>query len=322
MKDKRFFLISSSVSLLLIVANFPLFIKSLGSSQIAIPRMKQAAQQVKIEGVRKHEQEFWNSIKEIDFDPIKKKSDIPQVQPTLSQIYKPQQTPLEVSQKKPEKPYTRFLLLGDSIIYALSVEFENAMKKSSYKYDTLKVEYKISTGLNRIDFYNWYLKTPQVINKYKPDIMIVVFGGNDDQDILDTKNIYRAELTPAWEKAYQERVERYAKLLEKSSVRKVYWIGHPISNLARYNKFFPIFNKIYQKVADASAKIEYVDCWDIFAVNGKFAPVVANKSGKKGQVRTSDGVHFTLHGANILVNRLMEKMVKDKVLQPKPKSEK
>ncbi|MEB3218499.1 MAG: hypothetical protein VKN72_20000 [Nostocales cyanobacterium 94392] len=43
--------------------------------------------------------------------------------------------------------------------------------------------------------------------------------------------------------------------------------------------------------------------------------VRANKSGKKGRVRTKDGCHFTHHGARILADNLIDKMDQNGVLQ-------
>jgi len=299
MKDFRFLLIASLGAITLTILNYPSVIKSLGSSKFANTELKQAARQVKIEGFRKTEAEFWNNIKEIEFDDNSQSTEKDTVEIVLSQ-------PIKV--KKQEKPLSKFLLIGDSIMYAFGVEFENAARKSDFKFDEIKVDSKISTGLNRIDFFDWYARTPQLISKYNPDAVVVLFGGNDDQDILDKDGKYRAELTPEWKAAYKERVERYAKLLNESSAKKVYWIGHPISNVPRYSKFFTIFNEIYQKVLETYPKIEFVDNWDTFAVNGKFNPIVANKSRKKGRVRTKDGYHFTHHGAKIIADNLIQKM--------------
>lgn len=321
MKDKQFLLITSLASLLLILFNYPLFIKSISSSKLATQQIKLAARKAEFKGWKKAEAQFWDSIKEVDLDTVKQKTETAQIVKTnLASIEKKQPLAKDI-ERKPKPPLTRYLLAGDSIMYALGVGLQNGIKKSLYKVDAVNVDFKISSGLNRIDFYDWYARTPQIIAKYNPEVMVVIFGGNDDQDILDKNGVYRTQLTPEWEKAYQERVERYAKLIEKSSVKKVYWVGHPISNKPRYNKFFTIFNKIYQNVASSNPKIEFIDCWDVFAKNNKFNAVVANKSGKKRQVRTRDGIHFTQHGANIIADVVIEKMIKDRVLQRKEKSE-
>ena len=321
MKDFRILLIASLGTLVLTVINYPLVIKSLGSSKLANNQLKQAAREVKIEGFRKTETEFWNSIKEIEFEdtsqPLRESQNGKNNPTEKNSLLQPGEQPInELTEvKEKEKPLTRFLFVGDSIMYTFGVEFENAAKKSDFKFDEIKVDFKISTGLNRIDFFDWYARTSQLISKYNPDAVVVIFGGNDDQAILDIDGKFRAELTPEWKLAYQERVERYAKLLNESSVRKVYWIGHAFTNVPRNHKFISIFNEIYQKVSETYPQIDFVDNWNTFAINDNFKPIVANKSGKKGRVRTKDGSHFTHHGARILADNFMEIMNKDGVLQ-------
>ncbi|MBD2299109.1 DUF459 domain-containing protein [Nostoc sp. FACHB-190] len=324
MQDLKFLALCGLVTYSLVMVNEPIFLKSLGSSPIAPSEVKQIAQQVELEGLSKVESDFWDSIKEIDGKsqataqatevPIKPEPQIPKKPETT--IPTPSVTSPPIKQAEPAK---RFLLLGDSIMSFLGVAFENDVKKSDYGLESIKVFYKISTGLNRIDFYDWYSRTRELIQQNNPDIMVVIFGGNDDQNILDANKKLYAELTPEWEKAYEERVERYAKLLDEYPVKKVYWIGHPISNVARYNKFFPIFNRIYQKVSAVHPKIEFVDYWNTFAVNGKFSPIAADSTGRKARVRYNDGLHPTEHGAKIMIEILKKRMIDEGVLKPKLK---
>lgn len=330
MRDFKFLALCSLVVSSLIIVNKPLFLKSLGSSQLATSQIKQAAQQIKLAGFRKTESDFWDSIKEIDQESqvnvyakelnlnIEHKLGTDIKIPTNQENTTQDEllTSLTVKQAEPSK---RFLLLGDSIMGFLGVAFENNIKKSDYDLEMIKVFYKISTGLNRIDFYDWYSHTRDLIQQYDPDVMVVIFGGNDDQNILDVNKKAQAELTPEWEKAYEERVERYAKLLDEYPVKKVYWIGHPMSNVARYNKFFPIFNRIYKKVSAAHSKIEFVDYWNTFAVNGKFSPIAADSTGRKARVRYNDGLHPTEHGSKIMIEILKKRMIEEGILQPKSK---
>lgn len=315
MKDFRFLLIASLGTLVLTVVNYPLVVKSLGSSKLANVQLKQASRQVKIEGFRKIETEFWNSIKEIEFDDTSQNTKSNPTEKT-SLLEPAEQSTIESTEvEKQRKPLTRFLLVGDSIMQAFGVEFQNAAKKSDFKFDQIKVDSRHSTGLNRIDYFDWYAKTPQLISKYNPDAVVIIFGGNDDQGILDKEGKSRTPLSPEWKAVYRERVERYAKLINESSVKKAYWIGHPTSNVARYRKFFLVANQIYRNVSEAYPKLEFIDNWETFAVNGNFNPIAANKSGKKGRVRTKDGYHLTNHGANILADNLIQKMNEDGVLQ-------
>lgn len=331
MKDRNFLLLAISVIFTLIFSNLTLFIKSLSSSKFAPPLLKQTAETLKIEGYRKTEQAFWNTFKEINLEQANTSSEIaisppPSRKPPkeVSQTQQKQET--KQPNKKPalnkrqaEKPYSRFLVVGDSIVLDVGVQLQSTLLKS-YKISQIKIDYKISTGLSRIDYYDWYSRTTQLIKSYQPDVLVVMFGGNDDKDIIDFQGKYRTTLTPEWKKAYRERVEKYAKLASAPPVRKVYWIGQPISSRPRYSKFFSIFNEIYRDVSKKYPKVEYISSWEKFSVNDKFAPILADKSGKRGYVKANDGVHLTPHGAKILSDLVIDKMLQDKVLKkPEPK---
>jgi len=331
MKDREFLLLVCLVSLTLIFSNFSLFLKSLASSSFLQPPIKQAAQQLKLEGFRQTEQAFWNQIKDVNLDQLSSPTEVatlnnlavsPQPKPLASP---PAKKPISSPPLKPkpqvEKPYTRFLFVGDSIMFDLGIKLQSSLRKT-YKISNTKLDYKVSSGLNRIDYYNWYNRTTTLLKSYKPDVIVVLFGGNDGQDITDKNGRYRRLFTKEWEKAYQERVERYAKLLSVSSVRKVYWVGQPMSRQSRYNRIFSQLNKIYQNVSQSHTKIEYISTWETFASGGKYVAVVADKSGKRRSVKINDGVHFTSHGANIISDVVLEQMKKDKIIMLKPKPSK
>ncbi|MEG4043609.1 DUF459 domain-containing protein [Microcoleus sp. Pol17_C1] len=324
MKDREFLLIVTSVILTLIFSNLSLFLKSFASTPFASAEIKEAARQIEIDGFRKSEQDFWSKIKDINFDSLPKEPEISSVQ---TETKAPVEPPKSATAKKPTpakkttpakpkltRPYRRFLFIGDSVMFDLGIQLQYTLKKKYNIADT-KIDYKVATGLNRIDYYDWYARTRQVINNYQPDVVIVLFGANDRQNIIDSQGKGRAVMTKEWQKAYQERVERYANLLDSSSVRKVYWVGQSMPNKSSYLQAFPIMNDIYKNASKSSAKIEFVSTWDTFAPGGRFVPVVANKSGKRGYVKNNDGLHFTSHGAQIISDLLVDQMVSDKILK-------
>ncbi len=241
----------------------------------------------------------------------------------ISQI--PSQT-IDSNFKCPEKTpvinevnnnYPSFLFIGDSIMKFVGESTESKLKKS-YNTKEIIVDFKISSGLNRIDFYDWYSRTPQVIECYKPDVIVIMFGGNDYQNIKDDQGKSFSVFKSEWKEVYRKRVEKYAQLVSDSSVKKVYWVGQPISNKYQYNKIFPLLNTIYEDVSKSYSKIKFVDTWKSFVVNGKFSLVVSDRSGKKGKVRVKDGVHITYHGSNILADLIIDKMLEDHMLTLSP----
>ncbi len=316
MKDREFLLIVTSVILTLIFSNLSLFLKSFASTPFASPEIKQAARQIEIDGFRKSEQDFWSQIKDINFDSLPQKSELPPVKTATKAAIAPQKPAKKPTPAKPKltRPYRKFLFIGDSVMFDLGIQLQYTLKKK-YNISDTKIDYKVSTGLNRIDYYDWYARTRQIINNYQPDVVIVLFGANDPQNITDSQGKGRVFMTQEWQKAYQERVERYANLLDSSSVRKVYWIGQSIPKKSFYVKAFPVMNDIYKTASKSSAKIEFISTWETFAKGGKFVPVVANKSGKRGYVKNNDGLHFTSHGAQIISDLIVDEMVTDKILK-------
>ena len=325
MRDKEILLIVTSVILTLIFTNLSLFLKSFSSTPFASSEIKQVARQMKTDSFRKSEQDFWSKIKDIDFDKASSKSASSAVKTEQKPAIQAKKTTAKPAKKtiaaKPKltRPYRKFLFVGDSVMLDLGTQLQYTLKEKYNIADT-KLDYKSSTGLNRIDYYDWYARTSQLINDYQPDVIIVLFGGNDTQDINDYQGKYRAIMTKEWQKAYQERVNKYAELLKYSSVQKVYWIGQSISNKSFYLNQFPIMNDIYKKASKVSGRIQFISTWDTFAEGGQFTPVVADKSGKRGYVKVNDGLHFTSHGAQIISDLIVDKMAADKVLKvPKKK---
>ncbi|MEG4088735.1 DUF459 domain-containing protein [Microcoleus sp. Pol12B4] len=318
MKDREILLIVTSVILTLIFSNLSLFLKSFASTPFASAEIKQAARQIEIDGFRKSEQDFWSKMKDINFESLPKEPELPPVKTETKAAVEPPK-PATAKKETPAKPkltrpYRRFLFIGDSVMFDLGIQLQYTLKKKYNIADT-KIDYKVSTGLNRIDYYDWYARTRQVINNYQPDVVIVLFGANDPQNIIDVQGKARVVMTKEWQKAYQERVERYAKLLDSSSVRKVYWIGQSIPKKSFYLKAFPIMNEIYKNASKSSSKIEFISTWETFGQAGKLVPVVANKSGKRGYVKNNDGLHFTSHGAQIISDLIVDQMVRDKILK-------
>lgn len=318
MKDREILLIVTSVILTLIFSNLALFLKSFSSTPFASREIKQAARQIELDGFRKSEQDFWRRIKDLDFDSP------PQKNPTAKTEKRPIAPTKKTTKKSAKKPrltrqYRRFLFLGDSVMLDLGTQLQYSLKEK-YNIANTKLDYKVSSGLNRIDYYDWYARTRDIIGDYQPDVMVVIFGGNDTQDIADFQGKYRVVGTKEWQKAYRERVEKYAKLLAASPIGKVYWIGQSRSNKSQYRRLFPMMNEIYRDVSKSHPKITFISTWDTFAQGSEFAPVVADKSGKRGYVKVNDGLHFTLHGSRIVSDLIVDKMVADRILKsPKKK---
>jgi len=213
-------------------------------------------------------------------------------------------------------PPLKFLIIGDSMVL---VGFGPAIENMLISYSGISVvrEGQYSTGLNRIDYFDWYSYTDQLIAQHNPDILVVMFGANDGQGIVDTNGTAYQLFTPEWETVYQDRVDRYLAIFSEK-VDTIYWVGHPITDSSDFLPKFTIMNQLYKNGCEDYENVKYVDTWSVFAVNGVSASVVADSSGLSQIVKQSDGVHVTDHGGKILAEFVFGQLSEDIDFNAKP----
>ncbi len=151
-----------------------------------------------------------------------------------------------------------------------------------------------SSGFVRNDIVDWPVRAGELIGEIKPDYVVVLLGTNDRQLLRDGRRKLKKR-TPAWDKAYNDRVDRLAATLQQSKVPFT-WMGLPPVRFNRMNKDFLEFNTIYRKSATAAGG-QFVDVWDGFAnASGEYIRSGPDVSGQIVLLRSKDGVNFTRAG--------------------------
>ena len=106
-------------------------------------------------------------------------------------------------------PLTRVLLLGDSMIATgFGVKLESLLDKTAGIVAYRKG--KSASGLARPDFYDWMSEGRHQALAREPDVVIVMLGGNDGQDLTTNGPSKRRVRwgSEAWNDAYAARVDR------------------------------------------------------------------------------------------------------------------
>ncbi len=206
-------------------------------------------------------------------------------------------------------PPLNFLIVGDSLVIQ---SFGVLTEQKLFSYEGVDVyrEGHYSTGLNRIDYYDWYAKTQELIDSFEPDVLIIFIGSNDGQGIVAYDGAVHKWPSPGWDVAYRERIHKYMEDFSPQ-VSKLYWIGHPVPKTDNFNLKFTKMNEIYSSESLNFDNIVFINSWDRFTVNGVYSPTVADDSGLSQYVKSSDGVHLTPHGGKILTELLFTYMEKD-----------
>lgn len=216
------------------------------------------------------------------------------------------------------QPPLKILLIGDSLVeWGFGNQFES--KVSAYNGITVVRKFKNSSGLNRTDYFDWYSYTKELVSAEKPDVLVIFMGANDGQNIrADDGNAYTMDNVVNWDNTYRKRVSRF---LEENheSIKYIFWIGHPIPRTSDFHNKFVRMNPIYESECALYSNCIYVNSWDRFAINGSFVSRLADNNGTVAEVKSSDGVHLTSHGGNILTDLIIDYLnIKINLGEPRP----
>lgn len=151
-----------------------------------------------------------------------------------------------------------------------------------------------NTGLIRADSYDWNANLPAILNETQPDLIAVVFGANDRQQLRDGKT-RSAVRSPTWETAYTARIDGIVDTL-KLYGRPFFWVGAPPMRNTSASSDMVYFNGLF-KPRVQEVRGHFVDIWNGFAnEDGNYITSGPDVEGQVRQLRTGDGINFTRAG--------------------------
>jgi len=189
----------------------------------------------------------------------------------------------------------RVLVVGDSFAIGLGLGVARALDTPLVK---LVQQGREATGLARPDYFNWFSQVRTDVQRFKPDIIVAMFGGNDFQSLVVPGGtpIPRNDVV-AWSDLYRQRVAEMMREATAGGARLV-WVGLPPSKSPVLTDVgVHRMNDIYQAEASVIPGVVYLDSWPLFAKNGGYSAYLPiGAGGRMTQARESDGVHFTFAG--------------------------
>ena len=129
-----------------------------------------------------------------------------------------------------------------------------------------ELNYKVSSGLARPDFYNWPVELAAVLPQADPDIVVATFGGNDSQGL----SVPGDDLTfivgdpvaneAEWTEEYTRRAGEMMDLLLEND-RTVIWVGIPNDDNAEVTAKLAIQDGAVRAAAAARPEVVFIDTW-------------------------------------------------------------
>jgi hypothetical protein len=217
--------------------------------------------------------------------------------------------PVVESHRKPGPPTADnpavLYIAGDSDAGSIGPSLQRLASKTGVVKSVL--DYKVSSGLTRPDFFDWPKHVQKKIPEVGPQIVVVTFGGNDAQDIkVDGKGY--AVGTPQWSAEYGKRVGAMMDYLSADG-RSLIWVGIPNAQSESLTKRLTVLRDVVLAEAAKRPNVSLVDAWPMFSgVSGGYADYV-RVDGQFKLVRADDGFHLNQTGADLLAKAIDEKVV-------------
>lgn len=292
-------LIACIAAVVLIITNF----ESVSKDVAFFESFKQTETYKSYLAVKSSEAAFWSDIKGTKSNTGEITNILNNAPPTEVQNPKTPIAPQKIT------PPVKFLLVGDSMML---VGFGPALENSLLKYNGVSVvrEGVYSTGLNRIDYFDWFTKTDELITLHKPDVLIVMFGANDGQGIKDKEGKPHELGSESWKEVYRQRVNVYLSRTAPK-LKKIYWVGHPITGNDNFLAKFQAMNPIYEAECAKFPNAVFINTWERFAVNGTYSQTISDDNGLRQIAKQSDGVHVTDFGGRVLTDFVLKTVLKD-----------
>jgi hypothetical protein len=168
------------------------------------------------------------------------------------------------------------------------------------------VDYRVSSGLARPDYFNWPAQLAHDVSTLNPQIVVLMLGSNDNQPIVAPNGHTYAFGSNGWKDEYHRRVGAVMDQLIARN-RWVVYVGVPI--LATRNDQWPVINTVIEEEAAKRSRAVYIDSFSLFQdPNGNYTQHLPNSKGQLVEVRTDDGIHFQRAGGDLLAHRTLEVM--------------
>jgi hypothetical protein len=197
----------------------------------------------------------------------------------------------------------RVAVVGDSLASGLGVYLERVLKPSLVR---VSRQGRISTGLARPDYFNWPAALAEIVDNFRPDLIVVMLGENDNQALRDAAGDEQTQVgTFDWPSAYGDRVKDFMNLATSKGARVV-WVGLPIvSDKGRWG-IIERQNDVFESSAKATDDVAFLDTWDMFAAPDGGYTAYHRDGDNVELIRESDGLHFNATGYDLLARDVVE----------------
>lgn len=194
------------------------------------------------------------------------------------------------------------LVIGDAIGGGLGAGLQR-MAEQQGSYD-VTIRFNEESGFARPEVYDWAATIPKIVEGKDYDIIVVLIGSNDRQQIR-AGNSRLAFNSPDWIAAYTAQLDKVLDALHATGAR-IYWIGQPPMANAGYDEAMRTVSALQKDRAEAKGAV-YLDMRPFFAsADGNYADSGPDDTGTVRRLRGRDGISFFKQGNNRMGQIVLE----------------
>jgi lysophospholipase L1-like esterase len=196
----------------------------------------------------------------------------------------------------------RTLVIGDSLGIDLGDALVDDLANTGVVSATLDGE--VGTGLTRPDYYNWPAELQTDLPKYKPQVVVIMIGANDGQDLPGPPDV--PFNSASWLATYTQRVQSFMQEAASGGA-KVVWVGMPPMENPGLSSNIGVLDGIYQTEA-AQLGVTYVSSAAVIGTSSGGYTAYLQSGGQEVNVREPDGIHIAPGGAELLSQAVITAM--------------
>lgn len=212
----------------------------------------------------------------------------------------------------PDTPQT-VLILGDSLA-ATGFGALLERKLDAHPLVVCHRKGKSASGLARPDYFDWIAEGKRQVELRDPDLVVVIMGGNDGQDLTrlrrsDGKRV--AWQDEGWADAYRERMDQFLQELDAEH-RKIVWLGLPQMGLRSLERKLTLIRDVQQNAVEALGEgAVYVDTIPLVtdADGNLLASARVGGARKESVLRADDKIHFTMEGSQYFADAVYPRVL-------------
>lgn len=195
----------------------------------------------------------------------------------------------------------RLYIGGDSVVRDAGESFLRFAAEDERLRTAL--HYEIATGLSRPDVFDWPTTLVDDAAALGPEVMLLMFGGNDAQGIVGPDGQVFPEVdSRGWRAEYGRRVGAVMDALQAED-RLIFWIGQPPMRDAGFDRRIAVINEVVEAEARDRPWVSFVDTAAI--LGGADRGYVDRLPGIDEDLRQDDGIHLSRFGADLLAQHLL-----------------